>query len=140
MSKKRTKVIVAVALIIALLAGCSGAAFSMTTTGQKSTLKANEAEDGTFIETEYTSVGKNRIAVIEADLEKGQLQIDFVEVTVFAHENQPADVIQGDIAVTVTVSSDDKEQIDLPKGDYVIRITAVGTTTGEAKIVIEKKE
>ncbi|MBR5981444.1 MAG: hypothetical protein IK035_05495, partial [Firmicutes bacterium] len=89
---------------------------------------------------EYMSVGKNRIAVIEANLEKGQLQIDFVEVTVFAHENQPADVIEGDVAVSVTVGSDDKEQIDLPRGDYVIRITAVGTTTGEAKIEIEKKE
>ena len=136
---KHVKLAVCV-VMIALLAACSGAAFSMTTTGQKSTLKANEAEDGTFIETEYTSVGKNRIAVIEADLEKGQLQIDFVEVTVFAHTDQPADVIQGDIAVSVTVGSDDKEQVDLPKGDYVIRITAVGTTTGEAKIVIEKKE
>ena len=137
---KYFKVAVCMLLTIALLAGCGGAAFSMTTTGQKSTLKANEAEDGTFIETEYTSVGKNRIAVIESNLEKGQLQIDFVEVTVFAHTDQPADVIQGDIAVSVTVGSDDKEQIDLPKGDYVIRITAVGTTTGEAKIVIEKKE
>ena len=137
---KHIKVAVCILLTIALLAACSGAAFSMTTTGQKSTLKANEAEDGTFIETEYTSVGKNRIAVIEANLEKGQLQIDFVEVTVFAHENQPADVIEGDVAVSVTVGSDDQEQIDLPKGDYVIRITAVGTTTGEAKIEIEKKE
>ena len=137
---KHIKAAVCILMIIALLVGCSGAAFSMTTTGQKSKVKANEAEDGTFIETEYTSVGKNRIAVIEADLEKGRLQIDFVEVTVFAHENQPADVIQGDIAVSVTVGSDDQEQIDLPKGDYVIRITAVGTTTGGAKIEIEKKE
>ena len=137
---KRIKAAVCILMIIALLVGCSGATFSMTTTGQKSKVKANEAEDGTFIETEYTSVGKNRIAVIEANLEKGQLQIDFVEVTVFAHENQPADVIEGDVAVSVTVGSDDKEQIDLPRGDYVIRITAVGTTTGEAKIEIEKKE
>ena len=137
---KHIKAAVCILMIIALLVGCSGAAFSMTTTGQKSKVKANEAEDGTFIETEYTSVGKNRIAVIEANLEKGQLQIDFVEVTVFAHENQPADVIEGDVAVSVTVGSDDKEQIDLPRGDYVIRITAVGTTTGEAKIEIEKKE
>ena len=137
---KHIKAAVCILMIIALLVGCSGAAFSMTTTGQKSKVKANEAEDGTFIETEYTSVGKNRIAVIEANLEKGQLQIDFVEVTVFAHENQPADVIEGDVAVSVTVGSDDKEQIDLPRGDYVIRITAVGTTTGEAKIEIEKKK
>ena len=137
---KHIKVAICLLLTAALLVGCSGAAFSMTTTGQKSKVKANEAEDGTFIETEYTSVGKNRIAVIEANLEKGQLQIDFVEVTVFAHENQPADVIEGDVAVSVTVGSDDKEQIDLPRGDYVIRITAVGTTTGEAKIEIEKKE
>ena len=137
---KHIKAAVCILMIIALLVGCSGAAFSMTTTGQKSKVKANEAEDGTFIETEYTSVGKNRIAVIEANLEKGQLQIDFVEVTVFAHENQPADVIEGDVAVSVTGGSDDKEQIDLPRGDYVIRITAVGTTTGEAKIEIEKKE
>ena len=137
---KHIKFAVCVMLIIALLGACGGAKFSMTSTGQKSTVKANEAEDGDFIETEYTSVGKNRIAVIEADLEKGQLQIDFVEVTVFAHVDEPADVIEGDVAVSVTVGSGDKEQVDIPKGDYVIRITAVGTTTGEAKIVIEKKE
>ncbi|MBO4881366.1 MAG: hypothetical protein J5555_06765 [Firmicutes bacterium] len=137
---KHIRAAICILVIIALLSACSGAKFSMTTTGQKSTVKVNEAEDGDFIETEYTSVGKNRIAVIEADLDKGQLQIDFVEVTVFAHVDQPADVIEGDIAVSVTVGSDDKEQIDLPQGDYVIRITAVGTTTGEAKIEIEKKE
>ena len=126
--------------VLALLTACSGAVFSATTTGQKSTVKANDAQDGDFIELEYTSVGKNRMAVIEPSLEKGQLLIEFVEVTVFAHTDQPADVIQGDVAVSVTVGGDDSEQIDLPKGDYVMRFTAVGETRGEVKVEIEKKE
>ena len=134
------RIAICIIMITALLTACGGAVFSATTTGQKSTVKANDAQDGDFIELEYTSVGKNRMAVVEASLDKGELLVEFVEVTVFAHTDQPADVIQGDVAVSVTVGGDDSKQVDLPKGDYVIRITAVGNTNGEAKITIEKKE
>lgn len=138
---KRFRIAICILLLASLLlSACGGAVFSATSTGQKSTVKANDAKDGDFIELEYTSVGKNRMAVIETSLDKGQLLIEFVEVTVFAHVDEPADVIQGDVAVSVTVEGDDSEQVDLPKGDYVIRITAVGNTNGEVKIDIEKKE
>ena len=138
---KRFRFIICILLLAALLlTACGGAVFSATSTGQKSTVKANGAQDGDFIELEYTSVGKNRMAVIDSSLDKGQLLIEFVEVTVFAHTDQPADVIQGDVAVSITVEGDDSEQIDLPKGDYVMRFTAVGETNGEVKVEIEKKE
>lgn len=137
---KRFIIAVCLIAVLALLTACGGAVFSATTTGQKSKVTANDAQDGDFIELEYTSVGKNRMAVVEASLDKGQLLIEFVEVTVFAHTDQPADVIQGDVAVSVTISGDDSAQFDVPKGDYVIRVTAVGNTSGEVKIEIEKKE
>ena len=137
---KRFIIAVCLIAVLTLLTACGGAVFSATSTGQRSTVKANDAQDGDYIELEYTSVGKNRMAVVEPSLDKGQLLIEFVEVTVFAHTDQPADVIKGDVAVSVTVEGDDSEQVDIPKGDYVIRITAVGNTNGEAKIEIEKKE
>ena len=137
---KRFIIAVCLIAVLALLTACGGAVFSATTTGQKSKVTANDAQDGDFIELEYTSVGKNRLAVIDSSLDKGQLLIEFVEVTVFAHTDQPADVIQGDVAVSVTISGDDSAQFDVPKGDYVIRVTAVGETNGEVKIEIEKKE
>lgn len=125
--------------LVLILSACGAAKFSLTSVGSKFSLEANEAEDGDFIESQYYSVGKDRVAVIASELEKGELQIDFVEAMVFDHADDDPDVYLGDVAVSVVLGAQDEQTVELPRGDFVVRFTAIGTLTGKASVEIEKE-
>ena len=137
---KRFKFTVCIVLIVALLASCASVSFVVTTAGNKIKVKVEKPDDGAYVETESFSFGKDQVVSVTSDLEEGELQIEFVEATVFKYADQTEDVILGDTAVSVTVGPDEDTEFDLSKGDYVIRITAVGSPDGKAWIEIEKKE
>ncbi len=137
---KHVKLAVCIAVMIALLAGCASVSFVVTTAGNKVSVKVDDPDDGAYVETESFSFGKDQVVSVTSALEEGELQIEFVEATVFKYADQTEDVILGDAAVSVTVGSDEDTEFDLSKGDYVIRITAVGSPDGKAWIEIEKKE
>ena len=137
---KHVKLAVCIAVTIALLAGCAGVSFVVTTAGNKVSVKVDDPDDGTYVETESFSFGKDQVVSVTSDLEDGELQIEFIEATVFTYADQTEDVTLGDTAVSVTVGPDDETEFDLPKGDYVIRVTAAGSPSGKARIEIEKQE
>ena len=125
-------------LSVLLLAGCEGATFSITGVGNKTTVEVNNAEDGDLSETQHFSVGKNRNAKIDSSLDKGMLQIDFVEVTVYSHNDSSEDVIPGDIVLSVKVGPDESQDLPLDAGDYILQLTAIGDTNGTVVIDIVK--
>ena len=137
---KRFKFAVCIVLIVALLASCASVSFVVTTAGNKVSVKVDDPDDGAYVETESFSFGKDQVVSVTSDLEEGELQIEFVEATVFKYADQTEDVTLGDTAVSVTVGPDDETEFDLPKGDYVIRVTAAGSPSGKARIEIEKQE
>ena len=137
---KRFTAFLCVIAILALLTACSGISFSLTASNDHMTLDVKDAEDETFMESDYISVGKNRIAKVVSSLEKGQIQVDFVEAAVFLHDDGTADVYPGDVYVTVTLGPDEDSAFELPKGEYVVRFTSVGESSGKLTIDIEKKE
>ena len=140
--RKITMTCLAVLLSALVLAGCGGLKFTydMTKIGNKITIKVNDAGDGETAETDYFSVGKGMAAVIESELEKGQLQIDFAEATVFIHSDpdQSDDVYTGDVVESITVGPGETASIKLEKGDYVYLLTTIGETSG--KVVIDLKK
>ena len=128
------------ALALALaLAGCGSFSYTFTTAGNRTTIEINDVEDGEAADSGVISVGKDRAAVIESALEKGQLQIDFTEAAVFHNEDTPDDVMLGDVAQSVTVEPGTKETLSLERGDYVLQVTAVGNTGGKVTVNIEKE-
>ena len=137
---KHVKLAVCIAVMIALLAGCASVSFVVTTAGNKVSVKVDDPDDGAYVETESFSFGKDQVVSVTSSLEDGELQIEFIEATVFTYADQTEDVTLGDTAVSVTVGPDDETEFDLPKGDYVIRVTASGSPSGKARIEIEKQE
>ena len=139
--KKASIILVSILALAVLLAGCAGSTFSVTRVGSNTTIEVNNAEDGSTGETSNFSVGNGRVAVVESSLDKGELKIDFVEVTVFhsGQDNNHETVIPGDVAASVTVGAGDKEEVALEMGDYLMNFTSIGTTNGKVKVSIEKK-
>ncbi len=137
---KTAKIIAFLALVLALLlAGCDGATFVFTGTPGKMTIQINDAADGAYAESSPLSVGKDRVAVVESALDKGELQIEFAEATILRNSDDTEEIIIGDVIAMVKVSSGDKATLPLGKGDYVLQVTTVGSTGGKVTVSIEKE-
>ena len=136
---KKLAVIGLLALTMALLlVGCEGSTFSFTGSGTKVNIEVNNAPDGATGESYNFSVGNGRVAVIDSSLDKGQLQIDFTEVTIFCQENRPDDVYVGDVVESATVGAGEQKSVPLAPGDYIMQVTAIGETNGKTAVSIEK--
>ncbi len=137
---KTAKTVCFLALVLALLlAGCDGATFVITGTSGKTTIQINDAPDGAYAESSPLSVGKGRVAVVEAALDKGEVQIEFAEATILRNSDDTEEVILGDVIAMAKVSSGDKATLPLEKGDYVLQVTALGSTGGKVTVSIEKE-
>ncbi len=75
----------------------------------------------------------------EAALDKGEVQIEFAEATVFHDDDDSEEIIVGDVIAMAKVSSGDKATLPLGKGDYVLQVTTVGSTGGKVTVSIEKE-
>ncbi len=137
---KTAKIVCFLSLVLVLLlAGCDGATFVFTGTPSKTTIQINDAADGAYAESSPISVGKGRVAVVEAALEKGELKIEFAEATIFRSNDDTEEIIVGDVIAMAKVSSGDKATLPLEKGDYVLLVTTVGSTGGKVTVSIEKE-
>ena len=131
---KKMKIAIPVILIVGLLlVGCAGATFSISSAGSNSTIEVNNAEDGSTAESHSFSVGKGKTAYIESSLEKGQLKIDFAQATVIT-EHETERTIVGDVVASETVGPGDSREFSLQQGDYVMLLTAVGSTSGKVTV------
>ena len=137
--KKSLIAILAVLMMAMVLSGCDGATYTFTSFGGKTTIEVNQASDGADAESSVLSVGKNRSAAIESSLDKGRLQIDFVDATVFpGGEDLPDEVVLNDTVASITVGPGSIESIPLEQGDYVMQVKAIGETNGKITVNIEK--
>ena len=65
--------------------------------------------------------------------------MEFIEVTVFINlDGGPDDIIENKSVKTITVTGNDATTVELERGDYIIRITAVGNTNGTVKVNVGK--
>ncbi len=136
---KKGYVLIAVLLAAALLlTGCK-ASFVISGTGTKSTIDVKNAENDAYGESSVMSVGNGRVAVVESALDKGKLQIDFVEVAVFHHDDEPDETMTLDTVASVTVGPGEKTEVEIPSGDYVLQVTTVGQTNGKVTVEFVKK-
>lgn len=136
---KKTGIVLVLALALGvLLAGCGAATFTFTGVGNKTTIEVNNAEDGAYAESSPISVGKGRTAVVDSSLDKGELRIDFTKATVFTNEDRADDVYLEDVFTSITVGAGEHAEIPMEKGDYVLQITAVGSTNGKVVVDIKK--
>ena len=142
MKKSLMKRVFAVALVLAMvfaLCACGGAKFSVTQTPKKMTIKINEAKQDDFIETSMFEVGKNYETEIDAELESGEVLIEFCEcIYMSSAEDDDSKYLPGDVIYSVTVSGDDDQDLDVAPEQYVIRVTAQSDTTGTVVIQTEK--
>ena len=135
----KKRIIITVLIIMALLlTGCGKNDFEFTRIGDNTTIKASTT-DGKSGDTEYISVGKNEHVTVESSLEKGALSLEFISVDVFIHsDDSPDDIIEIGTVKTLKISGNDSATIDLDKGNYIMRINAVGTTEGTVKVNVGK--
>ncbi len=134
---KKMKIVVPMILIVGLLlVGCAGATFTITSAGNKSTIEANNAEDGSTAESGSFSVGKGKTAYVDSSLEKGQLKIDFAQAIIF-REHDTERTIVGDVVASETIGPGDSRELPLQQGDYVMLLTAIGSTSGKVTINIK---
>ena len=134
---KKMKIAIPMILIACLLlVGCAGAAFTISSAGNRTTIEANNAEDGSTAESGSFSVGKGKTACVESSLEKGKLKIDFAQATVYM-EHETERTIVGDVVASETVGPGDSREFSLPQGDYVMLLTAVGSTSGKVTVNIK---
>ena len=136
----KKRIIITVIMIISLLlTGCGKTDFDLTRIGDNTTIKVNNTTEGKSTDTDYFSVGRNEHVAIECSLDKGSLTMEFIEVTVFINlDGGPDDVIENKSVKTITVTGTDTTTVDLDRGDYIIRITAVGNTNGTVKVNVGK--
>ena len=134
---KKMKIVVPMILIVGLLlVGCAGATFTISSAGNKSTIEINNAEDSSTAESGSFSVGKGKMAYVESSLEKGQLKIDFAQAIVF-REHDTERTIVGDVVTSVTIGPEDSRELPLQQGDYVMILTAIGSTSGKVTVNIK---
>ena len=138
--KKYFKLIVFGCLIAALLYGCGGITFSITSAGNKTAVKINKAPDGKTAESGPITVGRNMAVTVDSSLDKGKVQIDFVQVINIAKPEETADYVPTGVVITVTVSADDHKVINLDEGEYLLDYTAIGETNGTLNIDVVKAE
>ncbi len=139
--KKGKKILLITLALTLLLASCSGPkfSFSISTLGNKTTVKIDNAKDGAYAESDPISVGKGENAVVESGLDKGKLQIEFVDVAVFQEEDKPDDIVKGDVMFTLTVVPGETWDTEIQPGDYVLQFTTIGETNGKVEVRFEKK-
>ena len=134
---KKLNIAIPMVLIVGLLlVGCAGATFTITSAGNKSTIEVNNAEDSSTAESGSFSVGKGKTAYVESSLEKGQLKIDFAQAVVF-REHDTERTIVGDVVTSVTIGPEDSRELPLQQGDYVMILTAIGSTSGKVTVNIK---
>lgn len=136
--KKRVFVIL-LGVFLLLTSACSKFTYSFTQKGNNIKIEVNNAEDGKEAESNYFSVGKNKVVTLESSLEKGQLQIDFTSVTVFTHTDEDDEVIYGDVVESVVLGPGDTAELKLEKGDYILQIISIGNTNGTVTMNINKE-
>jgi hypothetical protein len=134
---KKMNIAIPMVLIVGLLlVGCAGATFTISSAGNKSTIEINNAEDSSTAELGSFSVGKGKMAYVESSLEKGQLKIDFAQAIVF-REHDTERTIVGDVVTSVTIGPEDSRELPLQQGDYVMILTAIGSTSGKVTVNIK---
>lgn len=134
---KKMNIAIPMVLIVGLLlVGCAGATFTISSAGNKSTIEINNAEDSSTAESGSFSVGKGKMAYVESSLEKGQLKIDFAQAIVF-REHDTERTIVGDVVTSVTIGPEDSRELPLQRGDYVMILTAIGSTSGKVTVNIK---
>ena len=134
--KKLNLAIPMVLIVGLLLVGCTGATFTITSAGNKSTIEINNAEDSSTAESGSFSVGKGKMAYVESSLEKGQLKIDFAQAIIF-REHETERTIIGDVVASETIGPGDSRELPLQQGDYVMLLTAIGSTSGKVTVNIK---
>ena len=134
---KKLNIAIPMVLIVGLLlVGCAGATFTISSAGNRTTIEINNAEDSSTAESGSFSVGKGKTAYVESSLEKGQLKIDFAQAVVF-REHDTERTIVGDVAASETIGPGDSRELPLQQGDYVMLLTAIGSTSGKVTVNIK---
>lgn len=138
MKNSRKFIIAALVLTMSfMLMACSGGSYSFTQAGDKLTISAT-ATDGAEQEYEAIEVGKDCTVNIASALEKGELEIEFVEaVNTKTDEDEDDNYALFDTAATVTVGPESTEAVQLPEGEYVLEVEAKGETKGDVVITID---
>lgn len=137
---KKIKKIILLILVLLLICGCSGKfTFETSIKGEKIGIKVNDAQDSEAGETLEFEVMKNRVLNITSSLDKGEMKLDFVNVTIFTNEDGPDDVIVNEVVESITISGNETIELELNPDYYIIQFTSIGNSNGSIDIDINKK-
>ena len=131
----RNALILAV-LSVLLLSSCGAVGVDITSSSSNAKIKISDVEDGTYAEISMMSVSGGKTVHIESSLSKGKLKIEFCEAIKVSAAGDSDEYVAGNIAKTVEIGPEEKLDVSLDSGRYVLQLTTVGKTDGTVQINI----
>ena len=136
--KKKTLILSILVLAIAMITmvSCSSSSMVVESKDDKTVVitAENAGEDDEAL-TGAIAVGKDEQVTIDSNLEKGGLQLEFIE----AAEAQSVEDLPDDVEAkyTANVSGVESQAVSFGEGSYMIRVTADEKATGTVNVVVK---
>ena len=140
------KKIIAFALIMMLavsafaLASCGGTTLvgEMDDNGKEATYTASKADEGDFVMSGTLIVTEDEQIVIDSELEKGKMTIEFIGAEGGDSEEEIPDVESAQAAYTAYVEGTESQAVAFGAGEYMIKVTVTEKgTTGDVDIEVK---
>ncbi len=134
--KKLLSVFAVIVLAFSMLTmvSCGKSEFSGESVDDKSmTITASKADMGDYFVTGSLVFEEGEQLNIKADLESGELTIEFISAEGMDNPDELPDV-EGDAQYTAHVSSDDEQTVSMPAGSYMVKATVAEKATGTVAI------
>ena len=137
--KKRSLLAVIMIMAVAMLvmASCGKSELSGNVKDEKSmTITAVNSDKGDYFVTGTLEADEDDSVTIEAELEKGSIQIEFIASAGEGSAEEVPD-IGGEATYTAYVSGEDEQTVSLPEGDYMVKVTVTEKATGTVEISLD---
>ena len=137
--KKRSLLAVIMIMAVAMLVmvSCGKSELSGNVKDEKNmTITAVNSDKGDYFVTGTLEADEDDSVTIEAELEKGSIQIEFIASAGESSAEEVPD-IGGEATYTAYVSGEDEQTVSLPEGDYMVKVTVTEKATGTVEISLD---
>lgn len=137
--RKRSLLAVVMIMAVAMLVmvSCGKSELSGNVKDEKNmTITAVNSDKGDYFMTGTLEADEDDSVTIEAELEKGSIQIEFIGGADEGSADELPD-LEGKATYTAYVSGEDEQTVSLPEGGYMVKVTVTEKATGTVSISID---
>ena len=130
-------VIMIMAVAMLVMVSCGKSELSGNVKDEKNmTITAVNSDKGDYFMTGTLEADEDDSVTIEAELEKGSIQIEFIGSAGEGSVEEVPD-IGGEATYTAFVSGEDVQTVSLPEGGYMVKGTVTEKATGTVEISLD---